>query len=94
MYQQVMRTMNYVCQERVKQNTQEVKNERFLIRTRQNTVPNFGQFCLRQSDERTNRYIKHEFCKHFEQNDDGMVHGRRDEQKIAVRRLQQNRKQR
>ena len=31
-------------------------NERFLIWTRQNKVRIFGKFCLRQSDERTNRY--------------------------------------
>ena len=36
------------------QNTQEVKNERFLISTRQNNA-NF-----RHSDKRTNIYIKHE----------------------------------
>ena len=41
------------------QNTQEVKRERFLTSTRQNNVHIFGKFCLRQSDERTNRY-KHE----------------------------------
>ena len=38
------------------QNTQEVKNERFLIWTRQNKTRIFGKFCLRQSDERTNKY--------------------------------------
>ena len=38
------------------QNTQEVKNERFLISTRQNNVRIFGIRCLRQSDKRTDRY--------------------------------------
>ena len=33
-------------------NTQEVKNERFLIWTRQNNVRIFGKCCLRQSDAR------------------------------------------
>ena len=33
------------------------QNERYLIRTRPKTnVHIFGKFCLRQSDERTNRY--------------------------------------
>ena len=36
--------------------TQEVKNERFLISTRQNNVRIFGIHCLRQSDKRKNRY--------------------------------------
>ena len=31
-------------------------NERYLIWTRQNNVHIFGNFCLRQRDERTNRY--------------------------------------
>ena len=39
-------------QENVNQNTQEVKNECFLKWTKQI----FGKFCLRPSDERTNRY--------------------------------------
>ena len=38
------------------QNTQDVKNELFLISTGQSNVRNFGKCCLRQSDERTNRY--------------------------------------
>ena len=40
----------------INQNTQEVKRERFLIRTRQNKMRISGKLCLRQSDERTNRY--------------------------------------
>ena len=40
-------------------NTQKVKNERFLISTRKNSVRIFGKCCLRvrQSDKRTNRSI-------------------------------------
>ena len=38
------------------QNTQEVKNECFLISTRQNNVRIFGIRCLRQSDKQANRY--------------------------------------
>ena len=41
------------------QNTQEFKNERYLIRTRQNNVHIFGKFCLRHSDIRTEQ-MKHE----------------------------------
>ena len=37
-------------------NTQEVKNECFLIWTRQNNVAILSRCFLRQSDERTNRY--------------------------------------
>ena len=36
------------------QNSQEVKNERFLIWTRQDNARIFGKCCLRQSNERTN----------------------------------------
>ena len=43
-------------QENVNQNTQEVKNDCFLKWTRQNKVQIFSKFCLRPSDERTNRY--------------------------------------
>ena len=38
------------------QNTQEVKNERFLIWTKQKKMRILGNFCLQQSDERTNQY--------------------------------------
>ena len=46
-------------------------------RTLQNKVRIFGKCCLRQSDEWINRYK--DVC---------MAHGRPDEQKLAVRRLQ------
>ena len=36
--------------------TQEVKQERFLIWSRQNNVQTFGKCCLRESDERSSRY--------------------------------------
>ena len=41
---------------RANPNTQEVKNERLLISTRQNSVRIVGIRCLEQSDKRTNRY--------------------------------------
>ena len=36
------------------QSTQEVKKERYLIKTRQNKVQTFGKFCLQHSNVRTN----------------------------------------
>ena len=38
------------------QNIQEDKNERLLIRTRQNNAQIFGRFYIQQNDERTNIY--------------------------------------
>ena len=52
--------------------TQEVKNEHFLIWTRQTNLQIFGKVCLRQSDERTDKY-KTRNVMHYEHGlcDDG-----------------------
>ena len=54
-------SFSYLHGQETNQNTQEVKNEHFLIliRTRQNNVQIFSKSCLPQSDEWTNRYRIH-----------------------------------
>ena len=53
--------------------------------SRRKNVQRFSKFCLRQSDEQTNRYKTRNVANTT--NDDGMVHGRRDERKKIAENL-------